>query len=176
MSILISFGISVLRYWVLSMVRSRIFENRRQFGIAFLWSLFAAGMMLFAIATNPYNWDSMTYHLARLFHWAQNQSVNYYATWIDRQVASPVGAAYGNLHVYILSGRRDIFVNLLQCCSYLTNGVLVFYIAKKLGCAVKYCYIALISFYTMPIAFAEALTTQVDNFSALWMLAVYAVC
>lgn len=153
-------------------VRSGLFENKKKLGIAFIWNLFAAGIMFLAISTNPYNWDSMTYHLARLFHFAQNQSVDYYATWIDRQVASPVGAAYVNLHVYILSGKRDIFVNLLQCCSYLTNGVLIFYITKKLKCSVKYCYIALILFYTMPIAFAEALTTQVDNFSALWMLSV----
>lgn len=148
------------------------FVGIRRSRISYIWLAFAVFMLGLAIKTVPYNWDSMTYHLARLFHWAQNGSVDYYATGIDRQVASPVGAAYVNLHVYVLSGRKDYFVNLLQCCSFLTNGILVYYISKKIGCTKKYCRLAMLLFYTMPIAFGEALTTQVDNFSALWMLSV----
>ncbi len=135
-----------------------------------LWILFAMLMVFLAIKTVPYNWDSMTYHLARIFHWTQNQSVDYYATSISRQVASPIGAAYVNLHVYVMSGGSDRFINMLQCASFLTNGVLVYQIAKKIGCSRKYCNLATVLFYSMPIAFAEALTTQVDNFSAMWML------
>ena len=136
-----------------------------------IWGLFSVTMLLMVVKTVPYNWDSMVYHLPRIFHWLQNGSVEYYATAIDRQVSSPLGGAYVNLHVYALSNGSDRFVNLLQCCSFLTNGVLVYCIAKKIGCSKKYCNIATLLYYSMPIAFAEALTTQVDNFSALWVLA-----
>lgn len=134
------------------------------------WSVFAMGMLFLALKTVPYNWDSMTYHLPRVVHWLQNGTVAHYATHNDRQVASPVLGAFINLHVYAMANGNDTFVNLLQCCSYLTNGMLVYSIAKKLKCSKKYCVIAMVLFYSMPIAFAEALTTQVDNFSALWML------
>ncbi len=135
-----------------------------------IWGIFALGMICLALKTVPYNWDSMTYHMPRIFHWYQNGSVAHYATHIDRQVASPVLGAFVNLHVYAMAGGNDIFVNLLQCLSFLTNGILVYFIAKKINCSEKYCTMAAVLFYSMPIAFAEAFTTQVDNFSALWML------
>lgn len=135
-----------------------------------IWTAFAFGMICLALKTVPYNWDSMTYHLPRIFHWLQNGSVEHYATHNDRQVASPVLGAFINLHVYAISNGKDVFLNLLQCCSYLTNGIFVYYIAKKIKCSEKYCAIAITLFYSMPIAFAEALTTQVDNFSTLWLL------
>lgn len=135
-----------------------------------IWGIFAVGMICLALKTVPYNWDSMTYHMPRVFHWYQNGSVAHYATHIDRQVASPVLGAFVNLHVYAMTGGNDIFVNLLQCFSFLTNGILIYFIAKKINCSEKYCTMAAVLFYSMPIAFAESLTTQVDNFSALWML------
>lgn len=133
-------------------------------------AIFFVIMLMVAVKTVPYNWDSMTYHLPRVFHWAQNGSVGHYATAISRQVSSPLGGAYVALHVYVMSGKSDRFLNLLQCCSFLTNSVLVYGIAKKIGCSKKYCYMAMLLFCSMPIAFAEAFTTQVDNFAALWML------
>lgn len=127
-------------------------------------------MLILAIRMVPYNWDSMTYHCSRLFHWMQNASVEHYATRIDRQVASPVLGAYINLHIYVITAGSDFFLNLLQCTSYLFDGLLVYSISQKLGCQRKYCIMATVLFYSMPIAFAESLTTQVDNFAALWLL------
>lgn len=140
-----------------------------------IWKIFtlgilALGMIGLAIKTIPYNWDSMTYHLPRIFHWLQNGTVDHYATNIDRQVASPVLGAFVHLHVYAMSGGNDIFINLLQCISFLSSGILVCAIAERIGCSRKYSLIAGILFYSMPIAFAESLTTQVDNFACFWML------
>ena len=136
-----------------------------------IWGVFAVLMIILAIGKMPYNWDSMTYHCARLFHWAQNRSVAHYATNNVRQIASPVLAAFINLNVYILTGSGEGVLNLVQCISYLTSGVLVFDISRKLGTTKKGCLLAMVLFYSMPIAFAEALTTQVDNLAAFWMLA-----
>lgn len=124
-----------------------------------------------AIRTVSYNWDSMTYHLSRIAHWAQNESVAHYATNSIRQITSPVLAEFINLHVYILTGGSDLLCNLLQCFSYLTCALIVWRIARKLHCTPVFCYIAALLYLAMPIAFAEALTTQTDNISAVWLLA-----
>ena len=39
-----------------------------------------------AIVAPPNTWDSMTYHMGRVAHWAQNGSVNHYPTTITRQL------------------------------------------------------------------------------------------
>lgn len=137
---------------------------------AICFLIYAVVMIACALIIIPYNWDSMTYHCARLFHWAQNKSVAHYATGNSRQVSSPVLAAFVNVNVYILTKNGGSVLNLLQCVSYLSNGMLVYAVAKKLQLSSKSCVLSAVLFYSMPIAFAEALTTQVDNFSAFWLL------
>lgn len=132
--------------------------------------LIGAAVLYLSLLTTPYNWDSMTYHLPRIAHWAQNRSVAHYATNCIRQISSPVLAEFVNLNVYILCRGHDWFFNLLQAASYLTNAVLVGAIAKKLSCDRSFRFLAMLLYMAMPIAFAEALTTQVDNFAAVWLL------
>lgn len=123
-----------------------------------------------ALWTTPYNWDSMTYHLSRIVHWAQNQSVAHYATNSIRQITSPVLGEFVNLHIYLLTGYSDRLFNLLQCFCYLTCIVLIFGIAQKLKCSEKFCFLAALLYMAMPIAYAESLSTQVDHFATLWLL------
>ncbi len=137
------------------------------YGILFV---IGAAVLGLSLMTTPYNWDSMTYHLPRIAYWAQNRSAAHYATNCIRQVSSPVLAEFVNLHVYILCRGHDLFFNLLQGASYITCAVLTGGIAKKLSCDRLCCFLAMLLYMTMPIAFAEALTTQVDNFAAVWLL------
>lgn len=132
--------------------------------------IIGAAALALAFLTIPYNWDSMTYHLPRIAYWAQNRSVAHYATNCIRQISSPVLAEFVNLNVYILCRGNDRLFNLLQAASYITNAVLVGVIAKKLSCDERFRFLAMLLYMTMPIAYAEALTTQVDNFAAIWLL------
>lgn len=136
------------------------------------WILFlpCAIVVILAFLTVPYNWDSMTYHLPRILHWVQNRSVAHYATNDIRQISSPVLAEFINTQVYLLTGRRDCFFNLLQAGSFIASGYYVYKIAEKIGCHRKYAVLGTMLFLTMPIAFAEALSTQVDVFATVWML------
>jgi hypothetical protein len=127
-------------------------------------------VLTLSLVTTPNNWDSMTYHLSRIAAWTQNRSVAHYATNCLREIASPVLAEFVNLHVYILNRGKDTFVNLLQAFSYLTCAVTVGAIAKKLGCNKLFCFLAMLLYMSMPIAYAEAMTTQVDNFASVWLL------
>jgi len=118
----------------------------------------------------PCNWDSMTYHLARVAHWEQNKTVNHYATNIVRQITSPVLYEYILLNVKLLSNGKDIFVNLIQSISFFVNGFLIFEICRKMKLRLVYCYIATLIWLSTPICLAESLTTQNDHLATLWML------
>lgn len=135
-----------------------------------LWVFLSGIIIILAVCTVPYNWDSMTYHLSRIANWAQNGSVAHYATHNIREIVSPMLAEFVNLHVYILSGKKYVLFHLLQCFSMLTNIWLIYEIARKIGCRKLYAYLAALLFYTSPSAFGEALTTQVDQFATVWLL------
>ncbi|MCR4657333.1 MAG: hypothetical protein K5770_14085 [Lachnospiraceae bacterium] len=119
--------------------------------------------------TVPYNWDSMSYHLPRIMFWAQNHSVAHFATEDARQLSSPFLAEFVNLHLYVLNGNDRCF-NLLQGVSYCFNAVSVYAISKSLGLNRKWSILAEVLFMSAPIVFSEALTTQVDQFAAVWMV------
>lgn len=126
--------------------------------------------LILAIKMTPNNWDSMTYHLPRIMHWAQNGSVEHYASNSLRQITSPVLAEFVNLYVYVMYGRNDFWFNILQWGSYVLDTFLVVGITRKLKCDYKFSILAGLLFMTMPGAFAEAMTTQNDLFDAMWLL------
>lgn len=124
--------------------------------------------LLYAYFTVPNNWDSMTYHLARVAHWINNKSVNYYYTGNTRQLLSPVLDEYFLLNIMLLSGN-DKYVNLLQWSSYIISALYIWKIARMLGCSNSFALIGSLLFMTMPIAFAESMTTQNDLFATMWL-------
>ena len=132
--------------------------------------MIAVVVLFLALVTTPNNWDSMTYHLPRIAYWVQNRSVEHYATNSVRQISSPVLAEFVNLHVFILCRGQDLFFNLLQAVSYVTCAGAVGAIAGKLGCDRLFRFLAMLVYMSMPIAYAEALTTQVDNFATVWLV------
>lgn len=152
-------------------------SKRKRFGINgsfcladFILAAIALVTLYFALRTVPNNFDSMTYHLPRIMHWAQNGSVAHYSSSVLREITSPVLAEFINLHVYLLSGNRDIFFNLPQWGAFITCSLLVKGIVGKLNCNRLACAIAGLLFMTMPIAFAESMTTQNDLLAAMWCL------
>lgn len=156
---------------------SLFFENLKRHlmgmqnkGIRLLFLMVFCLMLVLALLTIPYNWDSMTYHLPRIAHWTQNKSIAHYVTNDMRQLASPPLSEFINLQVYILTGQSNRFLNLLQYGCFVTNSLILFFITKRLGGNEKYCWLSMLLFVSMPIAFGEALTTQVDHFSTMWLL------
>lgn len=145
-------------------------SRRGEMLLMVLWLLFAAGMTGLSVLVVPSNQDSMAYHLTRILCWAQNQSIGHFATTITRCVGSPVLGEFAGLHIYLLSGKSDWFLGLTQCLSYLICGILVFGITGKIGGSRSAGTLAAFLFYTVPIAFAEATSTQVDVFATLFLL------
>lgn len=166
--ILIGFKLKKERDFVGNMKSFFCDIKNNKIGIVFA-GIFGA-MLVVAGKTVPYNWDSMTYHLPRIMQWAQNKSVAHYLTHDVRQLASPVLAEFVNLQVYLMTGKADSIFNFLQCISFITNALLVFYITQKLKVSKPYCWLSMLLFVSMPIAFGEALSTQVDHFSTVFLL------
>lgn len=122
-----------------------------------------------AFNTIPYNYDSMVYHLPRVMHWIQNESVEFYATNINRQIFSSPLAEYMILHIELLFGK-ETFYNLVQFSSYIVSAIVIYGICSKINLSVHIRYLAAILFMSMPIAIAEAITTQNDLLACMWTL------
>lgn len=138
--------------------------------IIFLFACICIGIVFLALFTVPYNWDSMSYHLARIAHWKQNRTIAHYFTGEIRQLTSPVLAEIVDLHVYILHSQNDSLLNLLQAFSYIMNSIIVYGISRKIRVDSKLCYLGVMLYLCMPIAFAEGLSTQVDEYATFWLL------
>lgn len=123
-----------------------------------------------AVLTVPYNADSMAYHLPRIYYWTQSKTVEHYATNYLQQVATATMAEFTGTHIYILSGKQDYFLNLIQCFSLILCGFVIKWITELLIERKMLSYLAMWIWYFCPIALAESLTTQTDLLASLWIL------
>ncbi len=122
-----------------------------------------------SIITIPYNYDSMTYHLARISHWIQNGNTLPYATSVDRQIFSPVLSEYTIMHTILLHGN-DQFANYIQGFSYICNVILVYGLTRKLNLSRNLSFFSAFLYAMSPMALAQAFSTQTEEFATLWLL------
>lgn len=95
----------------------------------------AAAMILFlgavALQSPTTQWDTLTYHMPRVMHWIQQQSLNHYPTNIRRQLDYAPGGEIQIATLLLLSGD-DWAVNLPQWGALLTCGLLASFLAERL--------------------------------------------
>jgi hypothetical protein len=156
--------------WVGPRVWSRAVRRPRS------WPSFAAiaalAVLPFVSAAEyvPNNWDSMTYHLARVAHWLQNGSVAYYPTSIARQFAYPPGAEYLLLVVHAIAGS-DRLANFVQLGAWLLVAASGPELARALGASRRIAPWAGVFAASLPMALLQASSTQNDLVAALTALA-----
>ncbi len=176
--------ISLLAFWIIFDLILFIIGRKRKcrLDISFEFDKHKVGILIIFVLllvgdfiVVPFNWDSMTYHLARIMFWAQNGSVAHFPTYDSRMLTSPVFAEFVNLHNYVLVGS-DRFFNYVQGFSFIGIVLLIVAICKTLDLDKRVIYLAVFLFMSMPIALAEALTTQVDLVSTFWALAFVCLC
>ncbi|MDD5707775.1 MAG: hypothetical protein PHR35_17785 [Kiritimatiellae bacterium] len=129
----------------------------------------AAGLAL-ALLYPPNAWDSMTYHMARVAHWAQNRSVGFYPTSISRQNYQMPLAEFAILHLQVLSGA-DAFANLVQWTCFAASLAAVALIAAELGLTPNGQALAVFTWATVPMAILQSSSTQNDAVVAAFVLA-----
>jgi 4-amino-4-deoxy-L-arabinose transferase-like glycosyltransferase len=142
-------------------------------GVAF-WllpaTLLVVGVtLLIALAAAPNNWDSMTYHLARVCHWMANRSVRPYPTNIERQLWSNPWAEFLILHFQILSGGSDRFANLVQWLAFVGSLCAVVAIVGKLGGGRRLRLAAALLAATTPEVVLQSTSTQNDLTVGFWL-------
>lgn len=125
--------------------------------------------LLTALVAAPNNWDSMTYHLARVAVWAQQGEVAQYATHIEPQLYQPPGAELLVLHSYVLAGS-DALTALVQWGAWLGCVLLAGAAARALGAGGGGQLGASVLAATVPMAVLQASSTQNDLLLAMWLL------
>ena len=147
-----------------SVVRVREPSNR----LLALPVMISAGVTgVLSVAWPPNTWDSMTYHLPRVMNWLQNGSVGMYEPLTRRQTDFPVLNGYLNGYLFGISGN-DRLVNLTQWIAYVALTWLAFKLAERLSGGPRGGWMAASMFAAMPMALAQASTTQADLVAALW--------
>jgi 4-amino-4-deoxy-L-arabinose transferase-like glycosyltransferase len=124
---------------------------------------------LVAYVAPPNNPDSIFYHMARVLHWIQNQTVAHYPTNILHQLIMPPWAEFSIMHLHILSGS-DQWSNLVQWFSMLGSIIGVSLLAKQLGADRQGQILAVVIAATIPMGILQASSTQNDYVTAFWLV------
>jgi hypothetical protein len=140
----------------------------------YLFPLYALGLVLAttgltALFSPPNNWDSMSYHMARVANWVQNQSVSHYPTNIVRQLYMPPWAEFAITHLQVLSGG-DHYANMVQWLSMVGSLVAVSLVAASLGGGSRAQVMAVVFAGTLPMGILQSSSTQNDYVAAFWLV------
>jgi hypothetical protein len=124
---------------------------------------------IIAIVAPPNTWDSMAYHMARVAHWIQNQTVAHYPTNYLPQLTQSPWTEFAILHLQILSGG-DRFANLVQWFSMIGSLVGVSLIARELGASLSGQIFSAVFAATLPMGILQASSTKNDYAVGFWLV------
>jgi hypothetical protein len=126
--------------------------------------------LLVAVVTPPNNWDSMTYHNARVMEWWDHGELTYWYTTIDRQLRMPPLASYFKLALFGLTGS-DVLFNLVQWGFFVASILAALLLAAILAPGGRASSIAAVLVATLPMAILQSTSTQNDLVVAGYWLA-----
>jgi len=133
-------------------------------GVAIVWLICLAG----AVLIPSFTYDTMTYHLPRVMHWLQNQTVAHYPTHNLRQISLSPGSGYLIAHLVLLTGN-DYLVNSPQTLALavcvLGTGLIGYRLAGQAGAG-----LAAIVCISLPMGLMQAITCQNDLIVSAWLV------
>jgi hypothetical protein len=139
-----------------------------------LTAALALAVGVVAVSAPPNTYDSLTYHMSRVAHWAQNGSVEPYPTAVLRQLYQSPAAEFVILHLQILTGG-DRFANLVQWSAMVGSLVAASLVVRHLGGAPAAQALAAVIVATVPMGVLQASSTQNDYVAAFWLIATVAI-
>lgn len=144
----------------------------RWFELAMLVAIiFIAGVTaLVAWLSPPQTWDSLNYHMPRVAHWAQQESVRHFATGIEVQNSRTPGAEYLVLQTYLL-GSGDRFAGFVEWGAMVLSLIGVGTIARQLGAGRSGVLVGVLFAATLPMGIVQASSTITDYVLTLWLVA-----
>ena len=105
---------------------ARFRASKALWAVALIWSIILAIALVYP--TN--NWDSMTYHMARVSSWIQQGSIDFFPTAHLQQLHQPPLSEWKILHFQILSGG-DRFANTVQWLALVGCGIVASLITRE---------------------------------------------
>jgi hypothetical protein len=120
-------------------------------------------LLITGIMSPPNIHDVLVYHMSRVVHWIQNQSVAHYPTTITYQLFHPPFAEYNLLNWTILSGD-DYLSAFHQWYGLVLTLVIVGAIAKELGADKKGQWFSALFTITLPIIVLQTASAKNDVF------------
>ncbi len=147
-------------------------EKTKGYNLLILFSIALALVTLIIGLYFPIeNYDSLSYHMPRVMHWAQNKNVEHYATADLRQISLAPLAEYAVLHFYVLT-EVDFFSNLVQWLAFIGCIVAVSLVLKRLGFDKFTQCLGVFVTATIPMAILQSSTTQNDLVLTFFILFV----
>ncbi len=151
-----------------------LLEGVREFSrieVFLILAIVAIASILFTIAiiAPPNNVDSLLYHMPRVVHWAQNESLRHYPTARLTQVIRPNLAELSILNLRVLLGS-DRPANLLQWFSMVGSVIVASGIAKLFGVNKLGQILAAAFAISLPMVILQSTSTQNDLVAALWVV------
>lgn len=117
----------------------------------------------------PQTWDALSYHLSRVAHWAQDQSVAHYITGIERQNSMNPGGEMITLNFYVLTGG-DRLATFTQWFAMVGSMLGVSLIAAYLGAKKNGQWLAVCLAITVPIGITQSSSTITDYIATVWVI------
>ena len=132
------------------------------------------GTLVTGMLSAPNAWDSLTYHLPRVERWAEQGTLQFWPTSVDRQLWMSPWTEYAILHLRLLTGG-DRLAALPSWAAYLgCIGVTASLVRLFQGTDRQVAFGALVS-ATLPVAVLHASSTQTDLPAAFWVLCTAAL-
>jgi 4-amino-4-deoxy-L-arabinose transferase-like glycosyltransferase len=135
--------------------------------LGILLTVFGIGIVAFVAAPN--HSDSMEYHLPRVVHWIQNNSVAHYPTHEIFQLYQNPWSEFAIAHFQILT-QSDRLAASIQWFAMLASILGVSLIAKELGANWQGQILSAVFCTTIPMGILQGSSTNNDLVVAFWMV------
>lgn len=117
----------------------------------------------------PNNWDSLSYHMARISYWVSNESIAHFSAHDHRQIHQPPLAEYLIAHFCILS-KSDLLANSVQLVFLVLTAITNTLIVRELGLKRFYQLLAAFFTLTIPEVIIQASSTKNDIIVSFFVL------
>lgn len=126
---------------------------------------------IIVFGTTPANWDSMTYHLARMGHYIQQESLKPYPSNFFAQIIYPKASVILQSYLYLMSNYNDNLTQLVQWLGYLFCIMAIYGISRQVNLCRFASVVGAGLFGLLPNVLMESTTTQDDL-----IMASFAAC
>ncbi|MBF0372490.1 MAG: glycosyltransferase family 39 protein [Alphaproteobacteria bacterium] len=118
--------------------------------------------LVILINVAPHNWDSMTYHLARMAFFLQHGNLDWYPANYWAQVDHPQVATIINAFFYLVFNQNENAVSFVQFISQFVVAVAIYGISTRVFLSTRMAGLGALLYLLMTNVIMESTTTQND--------------